>query len=125
MWPAIILLANQNYCTDIDVIHHDKVIDIKTKVLMIIHHFFIVVAIAGFFFNDRVSVGLHLLLVLIELGLWKMYNGCVMAHLQREWIDYGPEELTKIHGTDEHRDFEFYSITLLAILVDVLKFLRP
>ena len=121
MWPAIILMSHQNYCTDIDVIHSEYDVDTKTKFLMFIHHVLIVSAIAGMFFVNKTNIKIHILILAIELILWQIFNGCIMAILQREWINYTEEDLVRIHGATEIQNSNFYLITILGIVLDLLK----
>jgi hypothetical protein len=118
----IALMTILNARTDVTVIHAKYSLSIKDKLLLTFHHFVILFMILGVFFKSRRLVRVHLGVVVTALICWFMFgNSCFLADWQRNSIRYTDEDLQIIHKSRDTQLFEFFSIVIPLIAIDILK----
>ena len=118
----IALMTILNARTDVTVIHGKYNLTAKDKLLLTFHHFVILFMILGVFFKSRRLVRIHLGVVIAALICWFMFgNSCFLADWQRNSIRYTDEDLQIIHKSRGTQVFEFFSIVIPLLVIDVLK----
>ena len=118
----IALMTFLNARTDVTVIHAKYSLSMKDKLLLTFHHFVILFMILGVFFKSRRLVRVHLGVVVTALICWFMFgNSCFLADWQRNSIRYTDEDLQIIHKSRDTQLFEFFSIVIPLIAIDILK----
>ena len=111
-----------NARTDVTVIHGKYNLTAKDKLLLTFHHFVILFMILGVFFKSRRLVRIHLGVVIAALICWFMFgNSCFLADWQRNSIKYTGEDLQIIHKSRDTQVFEFFSIVIPLLVIDILK----
>ena len=118
----ITLMTILNARTDVTVIHGKYNLTAKDKLLLTFHHFVILFMILGVFFKSRRLVRIHLGVVIAALICWFMFgNSCFLAEWQRNSIRYTEEDLQIIHKSSDTQVFEFFSIVIPLLAIDILK----
>ena len=111
-----------NARTDVTVIHGKYNLTAKDKLLLTLHHFVILFMILGVFFKSRRLIRIHLGIVIVALICWFMFgNKCFLAEWQRNSIRYTEEDLQIIHKSSDTQVFEFFSIVVPLLAIDILK----
>jgi hypothetical protein len=118
----IALMTILNARTDVTVIHGKYNLTAKDKLLLTFHHFVILFMILGVFFKTRRLIRIHLGIVVAALICWFMFgNSCFLADWQRNSIRYTDEDLQIIHKSRGTQMFEFFSIVVPLLAIDILK----
>ena len=118
----IALMTILNARTDVTVIHGKYNLTAKDKLLLTLHHFVILFMILGVFFKSRRLIRIHLGIVIVALICWFMFgNKCFLAEWQRNSIRYTEEDLQNIHKSSDTQVFEFFSIVIPLLAIDILK----
>ena len=111
-----------NARTDVTVIHGKYNLTVKDKLLLTFHHFVILFMILGVFFKSRRLIRIHLGVVVTALICWFVFgNKCFLAEWQRNSIRYTEEDVQIIHKSSDTQVFEFFSIVVPLIAIDMLK----
>ena len=118
----IALMTILNARTDVTVIHGKYDLTAKDKLLVTFHHFVILFMILGVFFKSKRLVRIHLGVVIAALMCWFVFgNKCFLADWQRNSIRYTEEDVQIIHKSSDTQVFEFFSIVVPLIAIDMLK----
>ena len=118
----IALMTILNARTDVTVIHGKYNLTAKDKLLLTLHPFVILFMILGVFFKSRRLIRIHLGIVVVALICWFLFgNKCFLAEWQRNSIRYTEEDIQIIHKSSDTQVFEFFSIVIPLLAIDILK----
>ena len=108
---------------NIDVIHGEYTLDNRHKLNMFIHQFIMNILFIGVLFKSKIFTLLHLFTVFILVCCWFYFDGCILAQWERENIPYTPNDLVRLHFTEEKRQKDFLMTSIPILFIDVAKIL--
>jgi hypothetical protein len=120
-WAIIALMTAHNSLLDIDVIHGKYTLRLKEKFNILIHQFIGLTALIGVFFQETESIQVHMFIVGMIALCWMYFGGCFLAQWQRDSIKYTPDDFYRIQKTKFRRIFEFLSMVVPLLLIDLYK----
>ena len=121
VWLIICLMTVYMSLIDIRIIHGKYQLNEKHKINILLHQFFILIAMIGVFFTTRPNIQAHLFLVGVFIVCMLYFKGCFMAQWQRNNITYTQEDFTIIQKPKSRRNLEFLIIIIPVLLIDLYK----
>jgi hypothetical protein len=121
VWAIILFMTVYVSLVDIRVIHGKYQLGPKHMLNILLHQFVILTAMLGAFFVTRPNIHAHLFLVVMSILCMLYFKGCFMAQWQRDNVVYTPEDFLLIQKPKERRMFEFLSIIVPVLLIDLYK----